>query len=113
MSYAFSPLPGPDDPFGLRDLLWCGLCDVVMVPVHIVDSESVRYYCCSQQSCPRLPVPAEVIENLVWFEYAQLYLIENARDIPEPERGPRLAKALDRVTLGLELFERSYQWQGE
>ncbi len=113
MTYAYSPPPGPGDPYSLRDLVWCRLCDVAMVPVFIVGSESVRYYACTKQTCPRVPVPAEVIENLVWFEYAQLYALPNAWDITEPERGPRLVKALEQVKLGLELFERTYRWQGE
>jgi len=113
MTYAFSPPPGPDDSYSLRDLLWCGLCNVLMLPVFIAGSESERYYGCTELTCSRRVVPAEVIENLVWFEYAQLFGLASAWDIPQLERGPRLVKGLERMTLGMELFERRYQWRDE
>jgi hypothetical protein len=107
-------LPAPTDgSYSLRDMLWCGLCDRQMVPVWIADSEWERYYICSNATCLRLPVAAEVVENLVWFEYAQLYLLPNTWDIPRLERGPRLAEALELVTLGLESFERTYRWRDQ
>ena len=109
--WAMSPVSEGDVRYLLRDLIWCGLCDRHMAPVSIADSEWERYYVCADEPCPRLPLAAEPVEDLVWFEYAQLYSLAVPWSIFRPERGPRLAEALDRVTLGLELFERTYRWR--
>jgi hypothetical protein len=110
MVSATPPPPQGGHRYLLCDLLWCGLCDRPMAPVFFTDSEWGRYYLCGNAACIRLPMAAEIIEDLVWFEYAQLYSLTNPWCVFRPERGPRLAEALERVTVGLQLFERTYRW---
>jgi hypothetical protein len=105
------PSPQAGHRYLLWNLLWCGLCDRSMVPVFLTASEWGRYYLCTNGMCIRSPVPAEVVEDLVWFEYAQLHLLPAPWCVYRPERGPRLVGALERVTLGLELSERTYRWR--
>jgi hypothetical protein len=56
MTWAVSPVPDVDDRYLLRDLVWCGQCDVPMKPALLSTTE--RFYGCTDPECPRSLVQA-------------------------------------------------------
>jgi hypothetical protein len=108
MVWAVSPPPEVDDRYPLRDLVWCGLCDVPMRPVPL--STNRRLYDCVSPGCPRPVVPADLLEVLVW--QAVLYLFaEPTVELTEAEQRQALNHALERVTVGVDLGDVRYSWR--
>jgi hypothetical protein len=92
----------------LRDLAWCGLCDRVMNPALM--STRIRFYGCANPLCPRPLVPADVLEALVWQAFLYLFADTDPEISPADQR-LLLEKALERVTIGLELGAVRYFWR--
>jgi hypothetical protein len=108
MVWAMSPWPEVDDGSLLRDLIWCGLCDVPMKATRL--STSRRFYGCTRMGCRRPLVPADLLETLVW--QALLYLFADpTAELTAPERTQALDHALERVTVGADLGDLRYQWR--
>ena len=98
---------GPDDPFLLRGLVWCELCQRPMEPATALGS---RYYACQNPECPTVMVPAEGLEQLVWRQYVLLY--EKTDNIaPTAMRWTALRRRLKRVRVGEDLFELWHEWR--
>jgi hypothetical protein len=97
---------GTVDPYLLRELIWCELCQQPMVPIVLIGS---RYYACENDDCVRL-VPAEGIEMLIWQQYALLY--EGTENVVATAiRRNALRQHLTRVCIGEDMFEYWCEWR--
>jgi hypothetical protein len=97
---------GAPDPYLLRDLIWCTLCDRAMGPLLL---GGVRYYECENDACPR-PVLARDIELLVWQQYARLF--EGTEQVVATAvRRNTLRQHLTRVRIGEDMFEYWCEWK--
>jgi hypothetical protein len=100
---------GATNPYLLRDLIWCELCQRPMAPIVLIGS---RYYTCENAGCTRLNIPAEGIELLIWQQYALLYEgTENV--IATAMRRNALRQHLTRVRIGEDMFEFWCDWRDE
>ncbi len=108
MVWALSPEPDVDDRYLLRDLVWCGLCDVPMKAALL--SRSRRFYGCSCLDCPRSLLPADLLEALVWQAFLYLFADPTA-DLTNHEQRQALAHALEQVTVGVDLGDVRYCWR--
>jgi hypothetical protein len=108
MVWATSPSPKVDDRYVLRDLIWCGLCDVDMRPALL--STSRRFYGCTSLACPRSLVPADLLEILVWQAFLYLFADPRAESALD-EQHQALNHALERVTVGVDLGDVRYCWR--
>jgi hypothetical protein len=109
MVWALSPSPEADDRYLLRDLLWCGLCEVPMNAALL--STSRRFYGCTSLACPRSLIPADLSETLVWQAFRYLFADATAELTTAGQRRA-LVHALERVTVGVDLGDVRYQWRG-
>jgi hypothetical protein len=108
MVWAMSPSPETDDRYLLRELVWCGLCDVGMKPAFL--STRTRFYGCTNPACPRPLIEADLAETLA--RQAFLYLFaEPVIESTTHERRPVLEHVLERVIVGADLGELRYQWR--
>jgi hypothetical protein len=99
---------GPDDRYLLRGLIWCAVCDRLMVPA--LTSASVRHYGCPDRECPRPLIPAEKVENLVWDHF--VYLNQTTADQIAPgSRREAIRQVLARVWVGKEMHDLYYDWR--
>jgi hypothetical protein len=104
--HALAAAGSQGDRYLLRDLIWCGLCDVAMEPVVL---SGTRYYACKNGRCPR-PIPADGVELLVWQQYAVLY--EGTEVVvPTALRRDALRRKLTRVRIGTDMFEFWCEWK--
>jgi len=108
MVWAMSPSPEVDDRYCLRELVWCGLCDRAMKPALL--STRIRFYGCTNPSCPRPLVEADLVEVLTWQAFLCLFA-EPTAEISAQEQRQALAQTLDRVTVGANLGEMRYGWR--
>jgi hypothetical protein len=108
MVWAVSPSLKVDDPYLLRDLVWCGLCDVAMRPALLPASR--RFYGCTHVGCARSLVPAELLEMLVWQAFLYLFADASA-ELTTSEQRQALVHALERVTVGVDLGDVRYSWR--
>ncbi len=97
---------GQADPYLLRDLIWCELCNRAMRPLLI---KSTRYYECENEQCPR-PIPAREIELLIWHQYVLLYEGTEAV-VPTARRREAFRNRLTRVRIGEDIFEFWCDWK--
>jgi hypothetical protein len=104
------PLPANDsaDPYLLRDLLWCGLCDEPFAACLM--STGVRYYGCMNQECRRPLVPAEETEQLVWKGFVLRYEAV-AGGLKRDQRQAALHDAFERVTVHSGASELDFAWR--
>ncbi len=107
MTWAMSP-PEVDDSYLLRDLAWCGLCELSLGPAWL--SLGRRFYGCRNIHCPRPLVPAEMLETLVWQAFLDLFAEPDAA-VTLVERRQALEHVLGRVSVGADLGEVRYQWR--
>jgi hypothetical protein len=111
-----SPVTGQIIPAGtvagytLRDLIWCGLCDVPMKPALL--STGRRFYGCIRVGCPRPVASADLLETLVWQAFRYRFA-EPGGSLSAVARDKALAHALERTTVGVDLGDLRYQWRDE
>jgi hypothetical protein len=103
-----SPAPEVDDRYLLRDLVWCGLCDVAIKPALL--STRIRFYGCRNPACPRPLVEADLMETLVWQAFLYLFA-EPTVEISDVEQRQALEHTLQRVTVGRDLGQMNYLWR--
>jgi hypothetical protein len=108
MLSAISPSRGADDPYLLRGLVQCGLCEVPMKPARL--STDRRFYGCVAAACPRSLVPADLLDPLVWQAFLYRLAVPGAESTVEEQR-QALEQALARVTVGTDLGDVRYQWR--
>ena len=108
MTWAISPTPDVDDRYLLRDLVWCGLCDVRMKAALL--STSRRFYGCTCLDCPRCLIPADLLETLAWQAFLYLFA-DPSVEVTRTEQRQALEHALERVTVGIDLGNLCYQWR--
>jgi hypothetical protein len=108
MVWATSPSPKVGDRYVLRDLIWCGLCDVAMRPALL--STSRRFYGCTSLACPRSLIPADLLETLVWQAFLYSFA-DPAAELTAAEQRHALAHALARVAVGVDLGDVRYFWR--
>jgi hypothetical protein len=101
---------GVDDRCMLRDLVWCGLCDVPMIAALL--STGRRFYGCTRVGCPRALVPADLLEALVWQAFAYLFA-DTSAELTADEQRQALVQTLERMTVGVDLGDLRYQWRDE
>src|SRR5437762_6115454 len=104
MVWAMSPAPDVDDRYLLRDLVWCGLCDVPMKAALL--STSRRFYGCTCLDCPRSLLPADLLEVLVWQAFLYLFAEPTTELTSAKQR-----QALERATVGVDLGDVRYCWR--
>jgi hypothetical protein len=107
MTWATSPSPRLDDRYCLRELAWCGLCEVLLKPAWL--SPGGRFYGCPNVYCPRPLMPAELLETLVWQAFLYLFADPAAEATAEEQRQV-LTRVLERVTVGPDLGQVRYRW---
>jgi hypothetical protein len=96
-----------DDPFLLRNLVWCELCKRPMEPSITVSNRS---YVCESEACPTVMVPAGGLEDAVWQQYVLLYeAIEQV--IPTAMRWATLRQRLARLWVGEDVWEVWGEWR--
>jgi hypothetical protein len=108
MVWALSPSPDASDRYLLRDLVWCGLCDVPMKAALL--STSRRFYGCTSLDCPRALLPADLLEALAWQAFLYLFA-DTSAELTTSEQRQALAHALERVTVGVDLGDARYRWR--
>jgi hypothetical protein len=108
MVWATSPSPEADDRYLLRDLIWCRLCDVSMKPALL--STRIRFYGCTNPTCPRPLVEADLAETLVRQAFLYRFTAPDTGSTTGGQR-PVLEHVLERVTVGTDLGELRYQWR--
>jgi len=96
------------DPYLLRGLVWCGLCERELVAVLV--STGVRYYGCPSQPCKQTLVSAKEIESLVWQRFVRLNETAAAAVQPD-ERQAALRKVLRRVTVHSAGIDLWFEWR--
>lgn len=98
---------GQDDPYFLRGLIWCAICDQAMTPA---EAENIRYYKCPDPECPRRHVLAQVAERLVWehFVYLNSAVVD---EISLDRRRDALRQVLSRAWVGKEVYDLYYDWR--
>jgi hypothetical protein len=97
---------GTADAYLLRNLIWCELCNMAMMPLLL---GGARYYECDNEACPR-PIPAAGMELLIWRQYALLYE-GTGKVLPTAMRREALRRTLKRVRVGEDLFEFWCEWK--
>lgn len=81
------------DPWILRSILHCGVCDA---PMRAEIDDSRRAYVCS--GCPR-SVDAERVETQAWHRFARSNELVSGAVAPQ-QRGEALRRVVRRVTAG-------------
>jgi hypothetical protein len=101
---------GDEDPYLLRGLLVCELCDGPMVPV-LVDTGVIheRHYGCQGGQCPRPYILAEAVEAAVWARFTELNRAFAETVLPNKRRAA-IRPVLRNVWLGKSLGELRYEW---
>src|SRR5436305_14353228 len=103
-----SPVPEVDDRYLLRELAWCGLCDVPLKPARL--STSQRFYGCTSPACPRSLFSAALLDVVVWQAFLYLFA-DHTIALPRMEQRQALEIALERVTVGRDLGDLRYKWR--
>jgi hypothetical protein len=78
----------------VRELLWCGVCDVPWVPVLLRPMS--RYYVCSKEKCSHPAMPARLMEHRVWSRFVRSRGTL-AQGVPRERRHDVLKQELTRV----------------
>jgi hypothetical protein len=98
----------PQSRYLLRKVLWCGLCDLPLVPV--LGLPSVRYHACQNKRCPRPLALAEVMEQRVWSRFVLLNEVF-AHGVPRDRRQAVLREVLKRVVVGETTVDLCFEWR--
>jgi hypothetical protein len=80
----------------VRDLLWCGICDVPWVPILLRPMS--RYYVCSKKACSRPAMPANLVEQRVWSRFTRSHG-SIAQGVPRDRRHDVLRQELRRAVV--------------
>jgi hypothetical protein len=96
------------DPYLLRGLAWCGLCDRELVAVLV--ATGTRYYGCPTQPCEQTLVPSEQLEQLVWQRFTMLNEV-TATAVKRNERQQALREVLKRVVVHNGLSSLHFEWR--
>jgi hypothetical protein len=109
MTWALAPAePETLDRYFLRELIWCGPCDMPMAPV--LASSGMRYYGCPNERCARILVPAEVAEQQAWSRFVFLNEVL-AHGVRRDRRHAALNQILRRLTVGSTTTDLGYEWR--
>jgi hypothetical protein len=108
MVWAMSASPEAEERYLVRDLLWCGLCEVALKPALL--ATRIRFYGCTNPGCPRPLIEADLLETLVWQAFEYLFL-EPTAEVTTEEQRMMLEHALERVTVGADLGQLRYVWR--
>jgi hypothetical protein len=92
----------------LEGLAWCGLCGVPVEPAPVAPGK--RFYGCRSILCVRSPVPADLLETLVWQAFQYLF-VEPGVELDVDDQRQALEHSLARVTVGADLGELRYWWR--
>jgi hypothetical protein len=95
--------------YTVRELLWCGHCDVPWVPILLRPMS--RFYVCSKKACARPAIPARLIEHRVWTRFMRS-CGTIARDVPKERRHEVLRQELRRVEVREGMVLR-LEWWGQ
>jgi hypothetical protein len=108
MVWAMSASPEAQERYLVRDLVWCGLCEVVLKPALL--TTRIRFYGCLNPRCPRPLIEADLLETLVWQALEYLFL-EPTAEVTVDEQRTMLEHTLERVTVGVDLGQLHYVWR--
>ena len=108
MVWAMSASPEAEERYLVRDLVWCGLCEVALKPALLVTR--IRFYGCTNPACPRPLIEADLAEPLVRQAFEYLFL-EPTIEMTAEDQQAMLAHALERVTVGADLGQLRYGWR--
>lgn len=110
MVWATSPRPEADDRYLLRDLIWCRLCDVCMKPALL--STRTRFYGCTNPTCPRPLVEADLAETLARQAFLYRFAAPDTKMTTDGQRPAlELEHVLERVTIGADFGDMRYRWR--
>jgi hypothetical protein len=96
-----------DDPYLLRNLIWCGSCDVLMRPNRAIGDPRRRTYKCPL-GCRTAALLAEDIEGQAWTAAGQRATITA---IAVPYRRSVLETLLAKVVIGTRVTDVSFVWR--
>jgi hypothetical protein len=108
MVWAMAASAEAQERYLVRDLVWCGLCEVELGPALL--ATRIRFYGCRNPGCPRPLVEADVLETLVWQAFEYLFL-EPTAEVTLEEQRAMLEHILERVTVGADLGQLRYVWR--
>jgi hypothetical protein len=97
-----------NDRYLLRELVWCGPCDVPMKPA--THSTNRRCYGCTNPTCPRPLFSAALLDVVAWQAFLYLFA-DPTIQLTRPEQRQALEIVLERVTVGRDLGDLRYQWR--
>ena len=95
-------------PYLVRELLWCGACDVPWVP--ILFPPMSRYYVCTKKECSRPAMPARLTEHPVWSRFVRTHGTL-AQGVPRERRHGVLKYELRRVVVRDGMVLRLEWWR--
>ena len=94
--------------YAVRELLWCGACDVPWVPILLRPMS--RFYVCSVKACSRPAMPARLVEYRVWSRFVRSHGTI-AQGVPKDRRNDVLKQELRRVEIHEGMVLR-LEWRG-